>query len=170
MSSLCFLVSLREATFDRIRPSYFCSPAGSLGIPSGSTTVTSMCWVRSAALRACACALSFSASSTCGRPRTPGVPPGRVFSLVGAPLPAGAPPRAPPRLGLRAGRPVHRGLLAEDDQPGLIAFLHARQRLGREAVGALPRRQADAVRHIEEEHHLQPVPPGSSDRTQVSGT
>ena len=72
----------------------------------------------------------------------------------------------PGQLGLRAERLVHEGLLAEDDQPGLIALLHAAQRLGREAIGALARRQADAVGHVEEEHHVQPVHPARHHRPQ----
>jgi hypothetical protein len=80
MFSICFFVILSEETLDRMSPSYFCSLAMSFGILSASTTVTSTCWERRAAARAWAWLRSFSASSTCGRPRTTRPQP-RLFSL-----------------------------------------------------------------------------------------
>ena len=85
MFSICFFVILSEETLESTRPSYFCRPAMSLGILSASTTVTSTCCERRAAARAWACARSFSASSTCGRPRTTTVPSARLFSSMVSP-------------------------------------------------------------------------------------
>ena len=85
MFSICFFVILSDETLDRMTPSYFCSPAMSFGISSASTTVTSTCCERSAAARAWAWLRSFSASSTCGRPRTTTVPTARLFSSMVSP-------------------------------------------------------------------------------------
>ncbi len=57
----------------------------SLGILSASTTVTSTCCERSAAASAWAWLRSFSASNTCGRPRTTRVPIARLFSSMVSP-------------------------------------------------------------------------------------
>ncbi len=85
MFSICFFVILSDDTLDRMSPSYFCSPAMSFGILSASTTVTSTCCERRAAARAWAWLRSFSASSTCGRPRTTRVPTARLFSSMVSP-------------------------------------------------------------------------------------
>ena len=85
MFPICCFVSLSEETLDRMTPSYFWSPAMSFGIRSGSTTVTSTCWERSAAASAWAWSRVFSASSTWGRPRTTTVPMARLFSSMVSP-------------------------------------------------------------------------------------
>ena len=78
-------VSLSDDTLERTTPSYFWSPARSVGICCGSTTVTSMFCERSAPASDCAWLRSRSASSTCGRPRTTIAPTARLLSSIVSP-------------------------------------------------------------------------------------
>ena len=60
-------------------------------------------------------------------------------------------------LGRGVQRLVHHRLLAEDDESGLIPRPHGGHGLRREAIGVLARGEADAVRGVQQEHHVQPV-------------